>query len=59
MFRLSDALILGSAFLSFVFSISLWFGFLGTPDKQAGIFVGVWVPSIIALGIYFKMKIGR
>ncbi len=57
MFKLSDALILGAAFLSFALSISLWFGFLGTADKQAGIFVGVWVPSIIALGIYFKLKI--
>ena len=57
MFRWSDAMILGAAFLSFALSISLWFGFLGTPDKQAGIFVGVWVPSILALGIYFKIKI--
>ena len=57
MFKLSDALILLSAFLSFALSISLWFGFFGTPDKQAGIFVGVWVPSILALGIYIKIKL--
>lgn len=59
MFKISDALILGSAFLSFAFSISLWFGFLGAPDKEAGNFVGIWVPSIIALGIYFKMKLRK
>jgi hypothetical protein len=57
MFKLSDALILGSAFLSFALSISLWFGFFGTPDKQAGMFVGIWVPSILALGIYIKIKL--
>lgn len=58
MFKKSDALILGSAFLSFLLSISLWFGFFGAVDKQAGIFVGIWVPSILALGIYVKLKAG-
>ncbi|MBK8314203.1 MAG: hypothetical protein IPL01_09345 [Acidobacteria bacterium] len=58
MLKKSDLLILSSAFLSFLFSISLWFGFLGTADKQAGIFVGIWVPSILAVGIYFKLKTG-
>jgi hypothetical protein len=58
MLKKSDFLILSSAFLSFLFSISLWFGFLGTADKQAGIFVGIWVPSILAVGIYFKLKTG-
>lgn len=59
MFRKSDYLILGAAFISFLFSISLWFGFLSTPDKEAGIFVGIWVPSILALGNYFKFRIGN
>jgi hypothetical protein len=58
MFKKSDVMILGSAFLSFLFSVSLWFGFLGPADKQAGIFVGIWVPSILAIGIYFKLKTG-
>jgi hypothetical protein len=58
MFKKSDVMILGSAFLSFLFSVSLWFGFLGPADKQAGIFVGIWVPSILAVGIYFKLKTG-
>ena len=34
------------AFISFVFSIVLWF----FVDKDAGLFVSVWVPSILALG---------
>lgn len=58
MFRKSDYLILSAAFISFLFSISLWFGFFGNPDKEAGIFVGIWVPSILALGNYFKLKMG-
>jgi hypothetical protein len=56
MFDRSDVLILSSAFLSFLFSISLWFGFTGTADREAGIFVGLWVPSILAVGNYFKIK---
>lgn len=36
---------LGAA-ISFVLSVSLWFFF----DKDAGMFVGIWVPSILALG---------
>ncbi len=59
MFTKSDFLILGAAFLSFLFSVSLWFGFLGAVNKDAGIFVGLWVPSILAVGNYFKIKAGR
>jgi hypothetical protein len=39
-------LILIGAFVSFVLSVVLWFG----GDKQQGIFVGLWVPSILSLG---------
>tara|TARA_B110000046_G_C12937615_1_gene374318 strand:+ start:937 stop:1176 length:240 start_codon:yes stop_codon:yes gene_type:complete len=46
----SDYLILGSAFLSFLFSIYLWFS--GQNDE--GLYVGIWVPSILAAGGYFK-----
>lgn len=43
-----------AAFASFVLSVSLWF--LGNADiaKQQGIFVGLWVPSILSLGSYFN-----
>lgn len=40
------ALILFAAFVSFVLSVVLWFG----GHKQEGIFVGIWVPSILSLG---------
>ena len=39
-------LILIAAFASFVISVVLWFG----GHHQEGIFVGLWVPSILALG---------
>ena len=55
MFSKGDVLILLSAFLSFLFSVSLWFGIGLAANKGAGIFVGIWVPSIIATGIYFQM----
>jgi hypothetical protein len=56
-FAKSDYLILGAAFISFIFSISLWFGVFGAVNRDAGIFVGLWVPSIIAIGIYFKTQV--
>ena len=40
------ALILVAAFLSFLLSVGLFF----LDDKTYGIFVGLWVPSILALG---------
>ena len=40
------ALILFAAFVSFVLSVTLWF----SGHKQEGIFVGLWVPSILSLG---------
>jgi len=43
-----------AAFLSFVFSVSLWF--LGDTDlnRDQAIFVGLWVPSILSLGNLVK-----
>jgi hypothetical protein len=43
---LSKSLFLAAAGISFVLSISLWFG----GHKEQGQFVGLWVPSILALG---------
>lgn len=39
------ALILLGAFVSFVLSVTLWF----TGSHEQAIFVGLWVPSILAL----------
>lgn len=59
MFSKGDLLILLAAFLSFLFSISLWFGFGMPVNKDAGVFVGLWVPSIISTGIYFQIAARR
>ena len=42
----SKALVLLAATISFLFSVTLWFG----GNELQGIFVGLWVPSILALG---------
>ena len=39
--------LLGAAFVSFLLSVYLYFI---ADDKSAGIFVGIWVPSIQSLG---------
>ncbi|MFN0072505.1 MAG: hypothetical protein ACKVVP_13555 [Chloroflexota bacterium] len=45
-------LILLAAFISFCFSVSLWF----FADKSSGIFVGIWVPSILAFGALIRRR---
>ncbi|MEI8384149.1 MAG: hypothetical protein WCJ09_28835 [Planctomycetota bacterium] len=35
-----------SAGASFIFSVSLWF----SGSRQEGVFVGLWVPSILSFG---------
>lgn len=47
--RLGVALFLASAFASFALSIGLWF----TDNHQEGLFVGLWVPSILAAGTFW------
>ena len=42
---LGRGLILLGAFVSFILSVSLWF----TGHHDQGIFVGLWVPSILSL----------
>ena len=44
--RTAKALILSAAFLSLVLSVTLWFG----GDREQGLFVGIWVPSICSAG---------
>ena len=51
MFKLSDLFILLAVTVSFALSGFLWFnGF-----REEGLFTAVWVPSILAFGIYFKL----
>ena len=44
--RLAKLLFVVAAGISFLFSVYLWF----TGQKQEGVFVGLWVPSILSLG---------
>lgn len=39
-------LFLVAALASFLFSVTLWF----TGSREEGLFVGLWVPSILGLG---------
>lgn len=50
-FTLTDKLLFISAMLSLVYSEVLFFN--GNSDQA--IFIGLWVPSILAFGIYLKL----
>ncbi len=51
MLKQSDYFILAAALVSMVLSIILWF----SGNQDAGLFVGIWVPSILGFGAYFKI----
>lgn len=51
----SDYLIMAAALFSMILSIVLWF----SDFRDEGLFVGIWVPSILAFGVYFKMAVMR
>ena len=46
----SKKLLAVAAFLSFVFAVYLWF--MG--DRESALFVGLWVPSILALSNFLR-----
>jgi hypothetical protein len=46
--QISKYSILIAVAMSFFLSVYLWF----SGSKEQGIFVGLWVPSILALGTY-------
>ena len=50
-FTPSDYIMLIAAFSSLIFSELLWF----KGEKEAGIFVGLWVPSILGFAIFLKL----
>ncbi|MBM4188481.1 MAG: hypothetical protein FJ206_14355 [Gemmatimonadetes bacterium] len=47
--------ILGAAFLSFALSVTLWF----TGNREQGLFVGLWVPSILSFGAVALLIMGN
>jgi hypothetical protein len=50
-FSRADIIILAAALLSLVFSEIIYF----QGEKIDALFVGIWVPSILAFGIYLKL----
>jgi hypothetical protein len=50
-FTTTDKLLFVAALLSLVFSEFLYF----QGEKEDGSFIGLWVPSILAFGIYLKL----
>jgi len=46
-----DNIMLLLAFLSLVVSETMWF----TGEKDAALFIGLWVPSILGFAIYLKL----
>ncbi|WP_169719858.1 hypothetical protein [Zooshikella ganghwensis] len=51
MFKKSDLFILLAVMISFAVSGYLYFN----GQRDEGIFTAIWVPSILAFGIYFKL----
>jgi hypothetical protein len=54
-FTIADKLLILSAILSLVFAEISWL----KGEKEAAIFVGLWVPSILGFGIYLKLINGK
>jgi|TARA_B110000967_G_scaffold185855_1_gene206479 hypothetical protein len=50
-FTVTDILLFISAMISLIFSEILYF----QGNKEDGTFIGLWVPSILAFGIYLKL----
>lgn len=50
-FTIADKLLFIAAMLSLIFSEILYF----KGEKVDGAFIGLWVPSILAFGIYLKL----
>jgi hypothetical protein len=53
--RLGVTLFLAAALVSFLLSIVLWF----TDNRDEGLFVGLWVPSILAAGAFWIAAVKR
>jgi hypothetical protein len=50
-FTSSDKILMAAALLSLIYAEISWF--MG--EREAAIFVGLWVPSILGFAIYLKL----
>lgn len=55
MFDKIDVPFLIAAFASFVASVVLWF----LVNHEYGVFVGLWVPSILVLWVGVRLRLGQ
>jgi len=53
--RLGVTFFMVAAAASFVLSVSLWFA----GSREEGVFVGLWVPSILAAGAFWMSAVRR
>ncbi len=53
MFKKTDSYFLSAAMVSLLASVALWFLY----DRESGLFVGLWVPSILALWVGVKVSL--
>jgi hypothetical protein len=53
MFKKTDFYFLSAAMVSLLASVALWFLY----DRESGLFVGLWVPSILALWVGVKVSL--
>jgi hypothetical protein len=53
--RSGDFAVLAATLIAFATSVYLWFG----GQREEGLFVGIWVPSILAFAIYLRLATGR
>jgi hypothetical protein len=51
----SDYAVTAAAVISLATSIYLWFG----GHRDEGVFVGLWVPSILSFATYFRLSTAR
>jgi len=49
--RLADYAVFAAALISFATSVYLWF----SGQRDEGLFVGLWVPSILGFAAYLKL----
>jgi hypothetical protein len=53
MLKKTDSYFLSAAMVSLLASVALWFLY----DRESGLFVGLWVPSILALWVGVKVSL--
>ena len=53
--KVGYTLFLVAAGISFLLSIGLWF----SGNREEGVFVGLWVPSILAAGAFWTTAVAR